>query len=107
MKRGKRSSKPEPLTSSCTRPLYNRQRWTFCGRGCARVARPTSGASAVMCCTICPMRADPLKFLSDELETLRQQGSYRKLRVLEGEQQAHATFDRKSVVNLSSNNYLG
>jgi glycine C-acetyltransferase len=53
------------------------------------------------------MRADPLKFLSDELDNLRQQGFYRKLRVLEGEQQAHATFDRKSVVNLSSNNYLG
>ena len=53
------------------------------------------------------MRADPLKFLSDELDTLRQQGFYRKLRVLEGEQQAHATFDHKSVVNLSSNNYLG
>jgi glycine C-acetyltransferase len=27
--------------------------------------------------------------------------------VLEGEQKAHATFDHKSVVNLSSNNYLG
>ena len=53
------------------------------------------------------MRADPLKFLSDELDNLRQQGFYRKLRVLEGEQQAHATFDRTSVVNLSSNNYLG
>jgi glycine C-acetyltransferase len=53
------------------------------------------------------MRADPLKFLSDELDNLRQQGFYRKLRVLEGEQKAHATFDRKSVVNLSSNNYLG
>jgi glycine C-acetyltransferase len=53
------------------------------------------------------MRADPLKFLSDELETLKQQGLYRQLRVLEGEQASHATFDRKSVVNLSSNNYLG
>src|SRR5918996_939657 len=53
------------------------------------------------------MRQDPLKFLSDELNTLREQGLYRKLRILEGEQQAHATFDHKSVVNLSSNNYLG
>jgi glycine C-acetyltransferase len=53
------------------------------------------------------MRADPLQFLSDELEDLRQQGLYRRLRVLEGEQLAHATFDHKSVVNLSSNNYLG
>jgi glycine C-acetyltransferase len=53
------------------------------------------------------MRADPLKYLSDELHSLKQQGLYRKLRVLEGEQLPHATFDRKSVVNLSSNNYLG
>jgi glycine C-acetyltransferase len=53
------------------------------------------------------MRRDPLHFLSDELESLKQQGLYRQLRVLEGEQKAHATFDHKSVVNLSSNNYLG
>ncbi len=53
------------------------------------------------------MRADPLKYLSDELENLKQQGLYRKLRILEGEQLPHATFDHKSVVNLSSNNYLG
>ena len=53
------------------------------------------------------MRANPLQFLSDELETLKQQGLYRPLRVLETEQAAHATFDHKSVVNLSSNNYLG
>jgi glycine C-acetyltransferase len=53
------------------------------------------------------MRRDPLQFLSDELENLKQQGLYRRLRILEGEQMAHATFDHKSVVNLSSNNYLG
>jgi glycine C-acetyltransferase len=53
------------------------------------------------------MRVDPLKFLSDELDSLKQQGLYRPLRVLESEQAAHATFDHKSVVNLSSNNYLG
>ena len=53
------------------------------------------------------MRADPLTFLSDELDSLKQQGLYRKLRILESEQAAHAKFDHKSVVNLSSNNYLG
>jgi glycine C-acetyltransferase len=53
------------------------------------------------------MRANPLQFLSDELESLKQQGLYRPLRILETEQAAHATFDHKSVVNLSSNNYLG
>jgi glycine C-acetyltransferase len=53
------------------------------------------------------MRTNPLQFLSDELGTLKAQGLYRQLRVLESEQGAHATFDHKSVVNLSSNNYLG
>jgi glycine C-acetyltransferase len=53
------------------------------------------------------MRQDPLSFLSDELAAMRQQGLYRQLRVLEGEQSAHTTFDHRSVVNLSSNNYLG
>jgi glycine C-acetyltransferase len=53
------------------------------------------------------MRRDPLSYLSGELEALKQQGLYRQLRVLEGEQRATSTFDHKSVVNLSSNNYLG
>jgi glycine C-acetyltransferase len=53
------------------------------------------------------MRTDPLAFLAIEIDNLKQQGLYRKLRVLEGEAKAHATFDHKSVVNLSSNNYLG
>ena len=53
------------------------------------------------------MRTDALGFLSTEVDALKQQGLYRKLRVLEGEPAAHATFDHKSVVNLSSNNYLG
>jgi glycine C-acetyltransferase len=56
---------------------------------------------------ITPMRLDPLQFLSNELDALKQQGLYRPLRVLESEQRAHATFDHNSVVNLSSNNYLG
>jgi glycine C-acetyltransferase len=53
------------------------------------------------------MRIDPLAFLGTELESLKQQGLYRKLRILEGRPEAHTTFDHKSVVNLSSNNYLG
>jgi len=52
-------------------------------------------------------RADPLAFLTNELDTLKQQGLYRRLRVLEGEQKPQSTFDHRQVVNLSSNNYLG
>jgi glycine C-acetyltransferase len=50
---------------------------------------------------------DPLSYLADELEQMKAQGLYRHLRVLEDEQRAHTTFDGRSVVNLSSNNYLG
>jgi glycine C-acetyltransferase len=53
------------------------------------------------------MRRDPLAFLTTELDSLKQQGLYRKLRVLEGEQKSKSTFDHRQVVNLSSNNYLG
>ncbi|MBI1874582.1 MAG: glycine C-acetyltransferase [Acidobacteria bacterium] len=52
-------------------------------------------------------RTDPLHYLSVELDTLKEQGLFRQLRTLEGEQKAQATFDGRSVVNLSSNNYLG
>ena len=53
------------------------------------------------------MRRDPLAYLSVELDALKQQGLYRKLRILEDEQKPQTTFDHRSVVNLSSNNYLG
>jgi glycine C-acetyltransferase len=52
-------------------------------------------------------RTDPLAFLSSELDTLKSQGLYRRLRVLDGEQRAKASVDHHVVVNLSSNNYLG
>ncbi len=53
------------------------------------------------------MRSDPLAFLSAELTSLAEQGLHRELRVLDGEQRARNTIDRRVVVNLSSNNYLG
>ena len=53
------------------------------------------------------MRSDPLAYLDTELDALRDQGLYRRLRVLDGEQRAHTSVDHRSVVNLSSNNYLG
>ena len=52
------------------------------------------------------VRRDPLGYLSAELATLQQQGLYRRLRILEGEQKATTWFDGREVVNLSSNNYL-
>src|SRR5436305_10835321 len=51
--------------------------------------------------------ANPLDYLSRELDSLKQQGLYRRLRILEDEQKPKTTFDHRQVVNLSSNNYLG
>jgi glycine C-acetyltransferase len=53
------------------------------------------------------MRHDPLSYLGDELNSLKKQNLYRGLRILQDEQKSHTTFDGRSVVNLSSNNYLG
>ncbi|HUP39013.1 MAG TPA: aminotransferase class I/II-fold pyridoxal phosphate-dependent enzyme, partial [Vicinamibacterales bacterium] len=53
------------------------------------------------------MRTDPLAFLGDELTTLKTQGLYRRLRVLDDNQAARTTIDGRAVINLSSNNYLG
>jgi len=53
------------------------------------------------------MRSDPLSYLATELDSLKQQGLYRRLRILEDEQKAKTTIDHRQVVNLSSNNYLG
>src|SRR5215475_5409777 len=52
-------------------------------------------------------RADPLAYLVGEIDALKQQGLYRDLRILDGEQKPKTSFDHRSVVNLSSNNYLG
>jgi glycine C-acetyltransferase len=46
-------------------------------------------------------------FLSQELDALRQKRLLRNLRVLAGRQLPEACFDGHSVINLSSNNYLG
>ena len=53
------------------------------------------------------MRSDPLSFLSDELNNLKSQGLYRRLRVLDDQQAARTKIDGREVINLSSNNYLG
>src|SRR3979411_2111841 len=52
-------------------------------------------------------RSNPLSYLSDQLQELKQKGTYFKLRVLDDEQAAEGTFDGKKVINLASNNYLG
>ena len=52
-------------------------------------------------------RTNPLSYLTDQLNELKQKGTYFKLRVLEDEQAAVCTYDGKRVINLASNNYLG
>jgi glycine C-acetyltransferase len=53
------------------------------------------------------MSTDPLQYLGVELQSLREQGTALDIRILDGPQAGRATFDGRSVVNLSSNNYLG
>ena len=53
------------------------------------------------------VRQDPLVYLAEELENLRQQGSLGTIRVLDGPQLPKASIDGRSVVKLASNNYLG
>ncbi len=48
-----------------------------------------------------------LSYLTDQLNALKANGTYFKLRILEDEQAAVCTYDGKRVINLASNNYLG
>src|SRR5512142_3310814 len=57
--------------------------------------------------TSTPTRTNPLSFLTDQLNDLKQRGTYFRLRVLEDEQAPVCHFDGKQVINLASNNYLG
>ncbi len=52
-------------------------------------------------------RTNPLSYLGDALNDLKQKGTHYRLRVLEDEQAPECTFDGKKVINLASNNYLG
>jgi glycine C-acetyltransferase len=52
-------------------------------------------------------RTDPLSYLTDQLNELKEKGTHFKLRILEDEQAPICTFDGKKVINLASNNYLG
>src|SRR6201989_2883458 len=48
-----------------------------------------------------------LAHLTEQLDDLKQRGTYSKLRVLDDEQGPVCTYDGKKVINLASNNYLG
>src|ERR1700722_5903345 len=51
--------------------------------------------------------ANPLTFLTEQLEGWRKAGSYQRLRVLESPCEPISRFDGHEVINLASNNYLG
>jgi len=52
-------------------------------------------------------RVDPLSYLGDQINQLKEKGTHFKLRILEDQQEPVCTFDGKKVINLASNNYLG
>jgi glycine C-acetyltransferase len=51
--------------------------------------------------------SDPLAFLADDLEDLREKHLYRPLRVMSAAQGPVTTVDGREVISLSSNDYLG
>jgi glycine C-acetyltransferase len=53
------------------------------------------------------IRQNPLHYVSETLQELRDKGVAPQLRVLEGEQKPVCLFDGREVINLASNNYLG
>ena len=52
-------------------------------------------------------RTNPLSYLSDQLNELKDKGTYFRLRVLEDEQAPECTIDGKHVINLATNNDHG
>src|SRR6185503_11039518 len=61
---------------------------------------------AVPAMTTTPRR-DPLAYLEDEVAALRERHLYRALRVMSSAQGPIVSVDRKRVISLSSNDYLG
>ena len=51
--------------------------------------------------------ANPLAYLSEQLESWRKAGTYQHLRVLESACEPVSKVDGREVINLASNNYLG
>src|SRR4051794_11006179 len=51
--------------------------------------------------------ANPLAYLSEQLEAWREAGSYFRLRELQSPCEPVSVFDGREVINLASNNYLG
>jgi glycine C-acetyltransferase len=50
---------------------------------------------------------NPLSYLSEQLDSWRQSGTYQRLRELQSPCEPVARFDGREVINLASNNYLG
>jgi glycine C-acetyltransferase len=53
------------------------------------------------------MRIDPLAYLGEQLNEFRANGTYQRLRELQGPCEPISRYDGKEVINLASNNYLG
>ena len=53
------------------------------------------------------MRPDPLAYLGDQVNEFRANGTYQRLRELQGPCEPVSIYDGKEVINLASNNYLG
>jgi glycine C-acetyltransferase len=54
-----------------------------------------------------PLHPDPLAFLAEELDDLRNRGLYRPLKVMSSGQGPIVSVDERRLISLSSNDYLG
>lgn len=52
-------------------------------------------------------RIDPLAYLGEQLNEFRANGTYQRLRELQGPCEPISRYDGRDVINLASNNYLG
>ncbi|HEU0122219.1 MAG TPA: glycine C-acetyltransferase [Bryobacteraceae bacterium] len=52
-------------------------------------------------------RLNPLAYLGDQLQEFRANGTYQRLRELQGPCEPVSRYDGREVINLASNNYLG
>ncbi len=53
------------------------------------------------------LRGNPLAYLSEQIEAWKREGTYQRLRELQGACEPVCRVDGREVINLASNNYLG
>src|SRR5688500_20244672 len=72
-----------------------------------RLPRSPKNGSLAMTATITGVSMSKLDWLTQEIDGLKEQGLYNRIRTIGSAQGAWLTVDGKNVLNFCSNNYLG